>query len=127
VVARRSSGSGGVGVARAEDGSWGKTTVAASRRAAHGICREPESGARRLGQTIGGFARREEASAGSGKAAAMQGRACGPVQDGAKAVGVAHMAGQSGGCARQRNRGGGREVDERGLQWNFSKNTRTPL
>jgi hypothetical protein len=54
------------------------------------------------------------ASAGSGKAAARQGRARGPVQSGAGTAVVAHMAGQSGGCARQRNKGGGREVDEGG-------------
>jgi hypothetical protein len=54
------------------------------------------------------------ASAGSGKAAARQGRARGPVQSGAGMAEVAHMAGQSGGCARQRNGGGGREVDEGG-------------
>jgi hypothetical protein len=54
------------------------------------------------------------ASAGSGKVVARQGRARGPVQSGAGTVEVAHMAGQSGGCVRQRNRGGGREVDEGG-------------
>jgi hypothetical protein len=64
-------------------------------------------------------ARREEASAGSGKVAARQRKARGWVQSGASTAGVAHMAGQSGGCARQRNRGGGREVDEGGLKWNF--------
>jgi hypothetical protein len=42
VAARRSSGSGRVGVARAEDGSWGKSTAAAGRRAARGIRREQE-------------------------------------------------------------------------------------
>jgi hypothetical protein len=42
VAARRSSGSGRVGVARAEDGSWGKTTAAADRRAARGIYRQQE-------------------------------------------------------------------------------------
>jgi hypothetical protein len=42
VAARRSSGSGRVGVVHAEDGSWGKTTAAADRRAARGICREQE-------------------------------------------------------------------------------------
>jgi hypothetical protein len=46
------------------------------------------------------------ARAGLGKAAARQGRARGPVQIGAGTAEVAHMAGQSGGCARQRNRGG---------------------
>jgi hypothetical protein len=50
------------------------------------------------------------ASSGSGKAAARQGRARGPVQSGAGTAEVAHMAGQSGSCARQRNKGGGREV-----------------
>jgi hypothetical protein len=49
------------------------------------------------------------ANAGSGKAAARQGRARGQVQDGTEAAGVAHMVGQSGGCAWQRNRGGGKE------------------
>jgi hypothetical protein len=68
------------------------------------------------------------ASAGSGKAAARQGRARGPVQDGAEAAGVAHMAGQSGGCARQRNRGGRREGGRRrGNKMEFLKNTRNPL
>jgi hypothetical protein len=42
VATRRSSGSGRVGVARAEDSSWGKTTAAAGRRAARRICREQE-------------------------------------------------------------------------------------
>jgi hypothetical protein len=42
VAARRSSGSGRVSVACAEDGSWGKTTAAAGRRAARGICRQQE-------------------------------------------------------------------------------------
>jgi hypothetical protein len=42
VAVRRSSGSGRVGVARAEDGSWGKTMAAAGWRAARGICREQE-------------------------------------------------------------------------------------
>jgi hypothetical protein len=40
------------------------------------------------------------ASGGSGKAAARQGKARGPVQDGAEAAELVHMAGQSGGCAR---------------------------
>jgi hypothetical protein len=58
--------------------------------------------------------RARAASAGAGKAAARQGRARGQVQSDAGTVEVAHMAGQSGGYARQRNRGGGREVDEGG-------------
>jgi hypothetical protein len=58
---------------------------------------------------------------GSGKAVGKAGRTRGLVQSSAGAAGVAHMAGQSGGCARQRNRGGGREVDERGPGCNFQK------
>jgi hypothetical protein len=58
---------------------------------------------------------------GSGKVAARQRKARGQVQSGAGTAGVAHMAGQSGGCAWKRNRGGGREGDEGGLKWNFSK------
>jgi hypothetical protein len=63
----------------------------------------------------------EAASVGLGKAVGKAGRTRGLVQSGAGAAGVAHMAGQSGGCARQRNRGGGREVDERGPGCNFQK------
>jgi hypothetical protein len=58
---------------------------------------------------------------GQGRPARDRARARGPVQDGAKVAGVAHMAGQSSGCVRQRNKGGGREVDKRGLKWNFTK------
>jgi hypothetical protein len=102
----------------------GKTTVAASRRATHGICQEHEvaldqvaaaasGGARRLEQTPGGVARQKEASAGSGKAAARQGKARGWVQSGAGAAGGLHVAGR----AAVRGHGaeeGEREVDEGG-------------
>jgi hypothetical protein len=61
VAARRSSGSGRVGVERAEDGSWGKTTAAAGRRAARGICREQEVA------LIGSQRRRAAVKRGSGR------------------------------------------------------------
>jgi hypothetical protein len=129
VAARRGSSSGGVSMARAEDGSWGKSygggrpesdtwVLQGAGGGADRVAAMASGGARRLGQTTAGVARREEASAGSGKAAARQGRARGPVQDGTEAAGLADMAGQSGGCAWQRN-GGGREVDERGPGCNF--------
>jgi hypothetical protein len=61
------------------------------------------------------------ASAGSGKASVGQGKACGRAQSGAGAAGATHMAGQCGGSGAQRNRGGGGEVDEGGLDCNFQK------
>jgi hypothetical protein len=78
------------------------------------------------GGQSGGVAEAGTASAGSGKAAARQGRACGPVQDSTEAAGVAHMAGQSGGGAerKQRRREGGRRKRTR-LQ--FSERTGTLL
>jgi hypothetical protein len=78
VAARRSSGSGGVGVAHAEDGSWGKTTAAAGRRAARGICREQEVvliGSQRRGAAVqGGSGRRQAAWHGGKKPARGRGR-----------------------------------------------------
>jgi hypothetical protein len=67
------------------------------------------------------------ASAGLGKATARQGRACGPVQDGAEAAGVAHMASRSGGGARQRNRGEGVRGRRRRTQLQIVESTGTLL
>jgi hypothetical protein len=61
------------------------------------------------------------ASEGSGKAVARQGRACGLVHSGAGAAGVLHMAGRAAAAHGQKNRGGGREVDEEGLKSNIPK------
>jgi hypothetical protein len=70
------------------------------------------------GGQSGGVARRGGASARPGSGGAEAGATHRRAQSGA---GVAHMASQSSGSAQQRNRGGGREVDEGGLDCNFQK------
>jgi hypothetical protein len=61
------------------------------------------------------------ASAGSGKAAARQGRARGKAQSGAGVAGMLHMAGRMAAARGQKNRGEGREVDEEELKRNILK------
>jgi hypothetical protein len=57
----------------------------------------------------------EAASAGSGKAAARQGRTRGRAQSGVGAAGARHMAGRAAAARGQSSKGGReREVDERG-------------
>jgi hypothetical protein len=129
---RRSSGRGGGGVARGEEGSeesygsgqpesdtWGRREAGGG---ADRVATTASGSERLLGQTTGGVAWRGEASAGSGRRWARQGRTRGLVQSGAGAAGARHMAGRAATARGQRSRGGReREVDKRGPGCNFQK------
>jgi hypothetical protein len=101
--------------------------AAVGQGATRGICKEQEvaligSQRRRAAAKSGsgrrpdGMARRGEASAARGKRWRWAEAARGSAQSGAGAAGAQHMAGRAAAARGQRNRGGGREVDEGGLK-----------
>jgi hypothetical protein len=73
------------------------------------------------GRRPGGVARRGEDSAARGRRWRWAGAARGSVKSSAEAAGAQHMAGKAAAARGQKNRGGGREVDEEGLKSNILK------
>jgi hypothetical protein len=121
--ARRTAAGEGYGGGRPESDTYGRREAGGGT----GLLRWRAVVRGGSGGQSGGMAKAGTASTGSGKAAARQERARGPVQDGAEAVGVAHMAGQSGVGTRQRNRGEGERGRRRRTRLKISERIGTLL
>jgi hypothetical protein len=100
-VAREEEGSG-----ESYGGGWPESDAWSHRKAGGGtdqVATTASGGEAQLGQATGATWREQgTTSAGSRSGGASAGAARGPVQDGAEAAGVAHMAGQSGGSGARR-------------------------